>query len=824
MIRMEIACFLVVLILSMMYFSVKRQNTKLHKAFSGTLITVMIHLVFDGVTIITVNKIDSIPIWINDICHRVFLGSMIVVFYFVYLYVALMIEDDIKERIHISRFNTPLLIVSLILMLILPIEYVVTDNGNYSYGLPVYLLYVSIVIYIISTIIVLKKYNKRLDIRKRRAMHIAIATELAVLIIQGLYPLALISGMGIMLVTLSCYLLMENPDIVLVKQIQKEKQKAEDANAAKSVFLSRMSHEIRTPMNSVVGMTEILLRTKLTDEQKEYLNNIKNSGNALVSIINDILDISKIEAGKMELVESVYDIHNVLKDVNMIIRNRIGEKPVKLVFDIDDGLPHAMLGDALRIRQVLINLLNNAVKFTDEGCVCLTVKCNKISEEYTSLYFMVSDTGQGMKEEDLNKLFTNFTQVNVEKNIGKEGTGLGLAISSQLVDMMGGKLQVTSKYGEGSQFFFEINQKRMDDDLLISDDNEDNLDFTAPKAHVLVVDDNEINCKVALGLLAPINMRIDTAENGREAIEMITKNKYHMVFMDHMMPVMDGVEATKNIRQMEDVYYRELPIIALTANAMKEAEQIFEDAGINDFLAKPIDVRELYKIVLKWIPSKLIVRTEDANKDLMVKDTEGFTTDSSTLHIEGIDIEEGVKNSGSYELLISLFGDYYRLIDIKSDKIEHCVQDGLIRDYTIEVHALKSASRMIGAMELSEDFMYLEKLGNENNLDEIISRTPVVLEKYRRYKELLKEYGEKDIDVKDVSREEIILHLKKLKEAMEDFDLDVADEEMSKLLECRMPDDCREDIKLLQVYVTDVAMEEVVTIADEMINKILLDK
>lgn len=824
MVRMEIACFLVVALMSMMYFSVKRQKTQLHKVFSAYLITVMVHLIFDGVTIITVNKLDSIPGFVNDICHRIFIGTMIMVFYFVYLYVASMIEDDIKEKIHISRFNTPLLVVSLILNFILPIEYVVTDKGNYSYGPLAYMLYVSIVIYIIFIFIILKRYWKRLDSKKKKVTAIAMITEFLVLVVQGIYPLALISGMGIMLVTMSFYLLMENPDIMLAKQIQKEKQKAEEANAAKSVFLSRMSHEIRTPMNSVVGMTEILLRTDLTEEQKEYLNNIKTSGNALVSIINDILDISKIEAGKMELVEDVYDIHNVLNDVGMIIQNRIGEKPVRLIFDIGDGLPQAMLGDALRIRQVLINLLNNAVKFTDEGHISLTVKCNNKTEEDISLFFMVSDTGQGMKEEDLNKLFSNFTQVDIKKNIGKEGTGLGLAISSQLVDMMGGKLKVTSKYGEGSQFFFEINQKIMDENALISDENEESFEFTAPDAHILIVDDNEINRKVALGLLAPINMKIDTAENGKMAIEMLIKNKYHMVFMDHMMPVMDGVEATKYIRKMEDTYYKEVPIVALTANAMKEAEKIFEDAGINDLLSKPIDVRELYKFVLKWIPSELIIRAEGGQKDIFNSDAADIKSDIKMPQLEGIDIDEGLKNSGSYELYINLLGDYYRLIDMKSDKIEQCVKEKLVRDYTIEVHALKSASRMIGAMDLSDKFMYLERLGNENRIEDIISETPKILEMYREYKEILKDYGETDIKTKEVSREEILMHLQKLKEAMEEFDLDVADKEMTKLLECSLPDKCQEDMKKLRVYVTDVAMEEVVTIADKMIDKISLDK
>lgn len=251
-------------------------------------------------------------------------------------------------------------------------------------------------------------------------------------IFQFLYHLSLISGMGIMLINLSFYLTLENPDILLLNQVKEEKRKAEEANAAKSIFLSHMSHEIRTPMNAIVGMTDILLRTDVTDQQREYLESIKSSGHALVALINDILDLSKIEAGKMELVDDVYSFRRMIRDVRAIITNRIGEKPVELVMDIDDSIPHHLYGDGLRIRQIIINLMNNAVKFTESGHVKLSVKeiSHLPEEEAIELSFSVEDTGQGIKKEDLKKLFGAFAQVDIQKNKGKEGTGLGLAISS----------------------------------------------------------------------------------------------------------------------------------------------------------------------------------------------------------------------------------------------------------------------------------------------------------------------------------------------------------------------------------------------------------
>ena len=454
MVRMEIACFLVIVFMACIYFSAKRERTKMHKVFSLFLIVSMIHLFFDGVTICTVNMLHEIPMWINDFAHRVFIASMLIVFYLGYWYCALLVEDDIKESLHISALSTIVMLTALTGILFLPIIYIETEKGNYSYGPVAYILYISVAIYMIQVLILLCKYWGRIHVKKKTVMGITMAAELFVLVYQAINPLALISGMGVMLVNLSFYLLMENPDIMLVKQIEKEKQKADEANAAKSSFLSHMSHEIRTPMNAIVGMTEILLRTDMSEEQKGYLNNIKSSGTALVSIINDILDISKIEAGKMELVEDVYDFKAMLNDIHLIIQNRIGEKNIELIYDIDKNLPHRLYGDDVRIRQIIINLLNNAVKFTEKGYIKLMICTEAKSEEDIRLRISVSDTGQGIKKEDIQKLFHAFEQVDTKVNKGKEGTGLGLSISSELIQMMDGKLEVKSEYGKGSEFFF----------------------------------------------------------------------------------------------------------------------------------------------------------------------------------------------------------------------------------------------------------------------------------------------------------------------------------------------------------------------------------
>ncbi len=718
-----------------------------------------------------------------------------------------------------------------------------------------------------------------------------------------------------------------------IVETERAREEAVNANKAKSEFLSNMSHDIRTPMNAIVGMTEILLRNTKSRIDRSYLTNIKNSSASLLALINNILDFSKIESGKIEIVEEEYNMMSMLNDLGMSFLNVIGARPIALVFDIDRDLPRRMYGDPGRIRQILVNLINNAVKFTESGSVELCIRMEKIYEQESAvLHFAVKDTGQGIRQEDLGKLFHTFQQVDTKKNRNKEGTGLGLSISKQLVEVMGGEISVQSEYGIGTEFDFTIPQKvtdwepaatvhealvrrgtvvsawtvnprisdyvshlaqeyglsyiawqdaatnqehvdflfvdgatyqkikAFDGEYTIPDDTEvcvvqnpvkenywdepvtivnkplytlnfcqvlnhegggeqeeqeTEVDFTAPEARILIVDDTPMNLEVARGLLKPLQMKIYTAESGKRAIEMIQKNRYDIVFMDHMMPGMDGIEATQKIRAMGDEYTEKLPIIALTANAVLDARESFREAGMNDFVAKPIDFRNICAKLRKWLPEEKICPSEISAAQAEESGEEALPV------IERLDVREGIRHTGSPELYTKLLGDFYRLIDIKSSKIEQCLAEGMIRDYTIEVHALKNAARTIGAPKLADFFYEMEKCGNAEDIDTLEAQTPRLLELYRSYKEVLEPYGKTDDGEKqDVADEELMRILQKLCSAVDSFGLNKIDEAFGELEKCRMPDELAELMSKLRVYVADVAMEEIMNTSRTMMEQL----
>ena len=637
--------------------------------------------------------------------------------------------------------------------------------------------------------------------------------------------------------------------IRLQEELKVALKKAQDASMAKSDFLARMSHEIRTPMNAIIGMSELAMREDMSNTAREHNFTIKQAAANLLSIINDILDFSKIEKGNLEIVPKEYLLSSLIYDVIAIIRMRSFDSRLRFLVNVDSNIPNALIGDEIRIRQIILNLLSNAFKYTEKGSVSFEISGEITGVDLITLTIDVVDSGKGIKKEDIESLFDDFVQLDAEKNRGIEGTGLGLAITHNLVNAMGGKITVSSEYGKGSQFSVTLPQKicnsgklariekpeekrvliyerreiyadsilrTMDNlgvqstfvktasdfyeeitgreynfvfvavnlyqnakeiyptlesnakivlivefgetvpaqkltvlhtplysvpianilngisDKFSDSDNISEVRFTAPAAKVLVVDDINTNLIVAKGLLAPYQMQVDLCNSGREAIKVIQSRNYDLVFMDHRMPDMDGIETTLRIRAFgdKDQYYKTVPIIALTANAISGAQEIFQRNGFNDLLLKPIDTVRLNAVLDKWIPlEKRKGAADEKNETALAKepvhpsarsnvDESSSPKANKRIEIKGIDVEEGISyTGGEIKYYIETLVEFYKDGLKKIQEIEMCLKNGDLHLYTIYVHALKGTAAIIGAKELSKTAKTLEMAGEKKDTE-----------------------------------------------------------------------------------------------------------
>ena len=529
-----------------------------------------------------------------------------------------------------------------------------------------------------------------------------------------------------------------------------EERRAKAASEAKSNFLANMSHEIRTPINAVLGMNEVILRECKDEKIIEYAQNIESAGRTLLSLINDILDFSKIESGSMEIHEAEYDLSSVLNDVFNMVNLKAQQKALKLQFDIDETIPDKLFGDEMRIRQVMVNILNNAVKYTQEGKITLSL--NGVEQEKGILLVLkVKDTGIGIKPEEMDSIFDKFKRVDVDKNRTVEGSGLGLAITHSLIELMDGTIDVESEYGVGTTFIITIPQG-IKSNSQIGDfkariaktvkNKEYHEKFVAPDAKILVVDDTPMNHVVIRELLKNTKIKIESARSGAECLEKQRLEKYDIIFMDYRMPQMDGIETLEAMKEDDDSKNKDTPVIILTANAISGARENFLQAGFEDYLSKPIESEKLEELIMKFLPKDKVTAGEDESKgDDHEEDTIGNDNPFTGVFKE-IDYKEGLKNCGSLESYLNILKVYYDSVNFTRDNIYGAYESGNIKDYTSYVHSLKSTSRTIGATKLSNMAKMLEDAGNSEDVKTVDEYTPQLLNMYHIVEHELSEVKE----------------------------------------------------------------------------------
>lgn len=573
-------------------------------------------------------------------------------------------------------------------------------------------------------------------------------------------------------------------------------EQARRANSAKSEFLANMSHEIRTPINAVLGMNEMIIRESTNDRITTYARNVESAGRNLLSIINDILDFSKIEAGKMEITEGDYKLSSVLNDVTNMIVFKARQKDLKFTVKVDEALPDGLYGDEVRVRQVITNILNNAVKYTHEGSVTLDVRGDRTDDDHISLIIRVTDTGIGIKPEDIPKLFHKFERVDLIQNNTVEGTGLGLSITQNLLKMMDGRVDVESVYGEGSAFIIHLPQR------IVSCEPIGNFhekferyvhtmrayqeSFKAPDARLLVVDDTDMNLTVIEGLLSKTEIQLDTAPSGAEALNLTKHNAYDLILMDQRMPQMDGTQTLSNIRAQSGGMNIDTPVICLTADAVSGARNKYLELGFTDYLSKPVEGANLEAALIKYLPPEKIIIQENS------PDTQDETKEQSELEkfysrTEGLSYSEAIKNCSNEAILSKTLQQFYNSITNNLNTIEEFFRAGDIKNYTIKVHALKSSARLIGAQELSAQAAHLEECGNNNDIASINDLTHMLLANYKAYLERLAPLYAKDT-AEEISPSQLHEAYEAIKEFTSMFDSDSIDGIMAMLREYRIPD------------------------------------
>ncbi len=802
--KLQLSCIVILICIVSVNALTRQRKSNTHKWYLILAICSIIQIALDAMSVYTVNHLDTVNPLVNRIVHFFFLAMLLTVFFCMYMYALALIEEELGNKLEADWWVIALLVLGDLIILILPLYYIETPKGNYSTGPAVYMLYVSVAVFLAATIYQLFRNWKLLPNKKKLTISVSITSVLCVSVYQAFVPTALISCLGITLINMGVYVTVENPDAVLVQLLKEETSRADAANRAKSTFLANMSHEIRTPINAVLGMNEMILRETKEENVKHYAADIQSAARSLLGIINDILDITKVESGKLSILPEEYDFCSLIHDVVNMISYRANMKNLEFKVLIDERIPGKLMGDDIRIRQILINMLNNAVKYTHTGTVTLRVNFVEVVEDKVELYFEVMDTGIGIKPEDMEALYVPFQRIEEKRNRNIEGTGLGINITIELLEMMGSRLEVQSTYGQGSVFSFNLSQGIVDatpvgdfEARLIDTANMEahQTQFEAPGAKILIVDDNAMNRRVFQALLKGTGIHITEAASGRECIEYVQQERFDIIFMDHMMPELDGVETLKIMKTMEELPCKDAPVVMLTANAVVGAKEQYLAEGFKAFLSKPINPEKLENLIVELLDSGLVKG---------VSETQAIQEPEKTIElpiIEGVDWGFARLHFRDDESMLEMVQAFYSVLEkeiLELDSYYANIQDEESRKlFQIKVHSMKNTAATVGIVTLAGLAKILEEEARDWHKDTLATLYPVFRQRWLAYTELLEEFRperQESIPVEG-HEEEIRLLLNDIRQAAQQLDMDGIDEAVALLKRYQFQGTMKDDME-----------------------------